>query len=289
MRGGGSVVTRDKWQHINQLLRNGNVALLALQETHLKEEQIHDLHAQFPARLHILSSSDPANPNSKGVAVVINKQKFKHWARVSANEIIHGQALLVNVPWGENSSISVLNDHRLARPDIVLGDMNFVKDAIDRLPTHPDPAPILESFNDFKQQLNLDRIYISPTLLTKSQNWDSSATAILTDHKLVSVQVSNPATPAMGRGRWMIPLFALKKRKVIQEIERLGRALEEKWALRNIREDNTMQTDYLCFKEDVTTFVRKFVKTEIPKLDSRIRKEKERLQLLEIKTKSLAM
>ncbi|KAF9559648.1 DNase I-like protein, partial [Agrocybe pediades] len=202
---------------------------------------------------------DPANPNSKGVATVVNKQKFKHWTGVNANGIIQGRALLATVPWGEDSSISILNvyapndhrenanfwtqirrhwlDHRLAKSDIVLGDMNFVEDAIDRLPAHPNPTPTLESFNDFKQQLNvtdgwrsrnpfraaytytqastingaapsrsqLDRIYISPTLLTKSQNWESSTTAILTDHKLVSVQVSNPSTPAMGRGRWMIP------------------------------------------------------------------------------------
>ncbi|KAF9538778.1 DNase I-like protein [Agrocybe pediades] len=336
MRGGGSTATREKWQHVNHLLRDKNIAVLALQETHLREEQVQSLHEQFPARLHILHSSDTQNPNSKGVALVLNKQKLKYWNRATVSEIVPGRALALTIPWGDDESrLTVLtvyapNDTQdnakfwkeierywtlnpSPKPDVVLGDMNFVEDAIDRLPPHPDSTSVLESFNDLKELLSitdgwrsmytdriaytytqastvnsaapsrsrLDRIYVTHTTLRTCRNWNTETTAIHTDHKLVSVDISNPALPAIGRGRWAIPLFALKKRKVIQEIEKLGRRLEEKISTIDDMMSTAIQKEYLSFKKEVIAFTRNFAKTEIPKLDARIRKAKERLQELE--------
>jgi hypothetical protein len=39
IRGDGSAQTHEKWQHINQIMREHNIGILAVQETHLTEEQ----------------------------------------------------------------------------------------------------------------------------------------------------------------------------------------------------------------------------------------------------------
>jgi hypothetical protein len=36
------------------------------------------------------------------------------------------------------------------RPDILGGDTNFVEDAIDRLPSHPDSKASMDAFDDLK-------------------------------------------------------------------------------------------------------------------------------------------
>jgi len=71
IRGGGSIVTRNKWQHINQLLHEEKIYILAMQETHLSPGTIIELHNQFPSQLHILNNSDLGQPNAKGVAFVL--------------------------------------------------------------------------------------------------------------------------------------------------------------------------------------------------------------------------
>lgn len=65
IRGGGSAATRHKWQKVNQLLRTKKIGILAVNEAHLKEEDVDALHEQFPARLHIRNNSDAEHPASK--------------------------------------------------------------------------------------------------------------------------------------------------------------------------------------------------------------------------------
>ena len=70
INGGGTSQTRDNWQHIDQLLRNKWIGILAVQETHLHDPIVDSLHAQFYQRMHIINSSVPKQPNMMGVAVV---------------------------------------------------------------------------------------------------------------------------------------------------------------------------------------------------------------------------
>jgi len=64
----------DKWFHINQLIRDERIAILALQESHLSEQQAQTLNELFTDTLLILTSGDPDHPTAKGVSIVLNKR-----------------------------------------------------------------------------------------------------------------------------------------------------------------------------------------------------------------------
>ncbi|KIJ55887.1 hypothetical protein M422DRAFT_239041 [Sphaerobolus stellatus SS14] len=98
MRGGRSHASRLKWNQINQLMRERNISILVLQETHVDDSMIDDISKLFDRQLHILNSHDPTNLASKGVAFVINKRHVK-WQELISTEIIPGRASLLSVPW----------------------------------------------------------------------------------------------------------------------------------------------------------------------------------------------
>lgn len=60
----------NKWKRINQIMKEKNLAILAVQEAHLKEE----MDSLFEKRL-IIRNSQGDNLNARGVAIVINKEK----------------------------------------------------------------------------------------------------------------------------------------------------------------------------------------------------------------------
>src|SRR5882762_9793378 len=162
--------TQPKWQHINQLLHDKQLSVLAIQETHLTPAIVSSLHSQFHSRLHILSSTDPAHPNSKGVVLVFNKH-LTCWKDVTQTEIIPGHALLASIPWEGDHPLTILaiyapnnpsenasffnslsstwiqNYHPLV--DILLSDFNMVKDPIDCLPAHSDPHATINALHNF--------------------------------------------------------------------------------------------------------------------------------------------
>ncbi|KAJ7756077.1 Endonuclease/exonuclease/phosphatase [Mycena maculata] len=165
---------QDKWLHINQIMRDRKIGILALQETHLSPDDVEDVHKLFGKRLQVYASIDPANPQAKGVAIVINKE-ISNIVGIKAEEIIPGRALHLTIPWHGGSKLTVLaayapNDatesaqfldlvefkiRHLPKPNIVLGDFNMVEDAIDRLPHHKDPRIVTEAMLTFKAKLHL--------------------------------------------------------------------------------------------------------------------------------------
>jgi exonuclease III len=113
-------------------------------------------------------------------------------------------------------------------PDAIGGDLNLIPDAIDRLPHHTDSDAVVAAYLRFIRLMELkdgwrqnnpeskaythvsthgtlsciDRILVSPTLLKNCHNWEISNTAGgLTDHKMVSVTISAPGAPYIGKGR----------------------------------------------------------------------------------------
>ncbi|PPQ76596.1 hypothetical protein CVT26_012786 [Gymnopilus dilepis] len=74
-------------------MRDKRIAVLAVQETHLTEDKVISLENQFERRLKIYNSGDPLQPNSKGVAILLNKQLTK-WQEATTVEIVAGRALL---------------------------------------------------------------------------------------------------------------------------------------------------------------------------------------------------
>lgn len=61
----------DKWEKINQLMKQDKIGILTIQEAHLTDTQALNLEAQYK-RLKILKSQG-TNPRAAGVAFVINR------------------------------------------------------------------------------------------------------------------------------------------------------------------------------------------------------------------------
>ncbi|TEB25101.1 hypothetical protein FA13DRAFT_1714218 [Coprinellus micaceus] len=159
MRGGGSATTSRKWNQINQLVRDENIGVLALQETHISTETAAELESQF-GRLKIIISPHPTYPTSReGVALVINKYTTQ-WKETRTWTLIEGKAILVSLKWHHENQVNILavyaptgsgtenadfwtmleekfkNDQSLPRVDVMLGDCNMVEMELDRSPMH---------------------------------------------------------------------------------------------------------------------------------------------------------
>ncbi|KAG2744932.1 DNase I-like protein, partial [Suillus brevipes Sb2] len=164
----------DKWPHINQLVKEQKIGILALQETHLTKEEGDALNSTPGFRIHVISSLDPARPNAKGIAIVINKLLLGTTS-IKTHVLVPGRAILATIPWQKDSVIRTLavyapNDphsnhtfwellqskmRNLPRPDLMLGDFNVVEDSLDCLPPKMDNANSSNSLHQLKVLLRL--------------------------------------------------------------------------------------------------------------------------------------
>jgi hypothetical protein len=91
----------NKWNHINQIMRENNIAILALQETHLTEERKNEIERLFP-KLLIVSSHDRNNPSGRaGIALVLHRDKTLTES-IEMSEIKQGRAMIVRTRWHTN-------------------------------------------------------------------------------------------------------------------------------------------------------------------------------------------
>jgi ribonuclease HI/exonuclease III len=175
------------------------------------------------------------------------------------------------------------NRLRLPKPDFMLGDFNLTEDPIDRAPAKPDDTSAIDSLRELKQKLEtidlwrhdfpntreytyrathngsqtksrLDRIYVAKKITKHTFDWSIGPSTVPTDHWMVSVRFAPKDATHIGSGRWSWPLSALNDKKLLNMIERKGKALENK--LENIsqinREEENAQTLWSRFKNDIT-------------------------------------
>ncbi|KAF5380150.1 hypothetical protein D9615_006149 [Tricholomella constricta] len=178
IRGGGSRQTSNKWDQINQIMREDKLGILAVQETHLTRSKVNRLNGMFEKRLLIINSSLHRRTNAAGVAIILNKQ-WTAWNETHHWEIVPGQALLVQIPWknsrestrtilaiyapndpAENRELWItlqraFRNNRLPNPNFMIGDFNIIEDALDRIPAHEGDASAVEELRTLKNQLNL--------------------------------------------------------------------------------------------------------------------------------------
>ena len=84
-------MTQEKWAHINQIMRDKKIAILAVQESHLDEMAVNNLNSLFHLRLRVWNSEDPLHPSAgKGVALVLNKG-LTWWGEAIISNIIPGR------------------------------------------------------------------------------------------------------------------------------------------------------------------------------------------------------
>jgi exonuclease III len=172
MRGRGT----EKWNHINQMMRDSRIGILAVQEAHLDDPRVVQLEELFPKRIKIYHTADPTTPNARGVALVLNKE-LTNISGVTTQEIIPGRAILLQTNWHRESKLTILaiyapnvapenqvfwerlqtiwQTRNLPKPDILLGDFNLVEDNVDRLPSHSDSTDATEALDNFKSSLQL--------------------------------------------------------------------------------------------------------------------------------------
>ena len=167
--------TTDKWRDINQLMKESKINLLTIQEAHLKQDEVDDLHTLFGTRLKIIASQGE-NHRAAGVAIVVNKERSMH-EDIEEYELVPGRALLAKIPWHGDLLLTVLNVYApnnhaeseiffknlelqfetktLPLPDLMMGDFNLVEDAIDRLPAHRDHEGATQALFELRSLLGL--------------------------------------------------------------------------------------------------------------------------------------
>ncbi|KAI0341568.1 DNase I-like protein, partial [Trametopsis cervina] len=174
--GSGAAVS-GKWLAINQLMRERKLAVLAIQESHLSDLNVSDLHSLFGSRLLILHSAASDRPTANaGVAFVLNKERLET-SQVHHHILYPGRAALLTVSWHKEVILSILNVYApnagpeneqfwihlrssletgaFPKPDVILGDFNVVEDSADRRPPHPDHTGATQALSDFYAPLGL--------------------------------------------------------------------------------------------------------------------------------------
>jgi exonuclease III len=318
---------QNKWNHINQLVREHKINILAVGEAHLNESRHLAIETLFSKRLKIIHSKLPHSHNAAGIAIVLNKENT-NIEDIKTHEIIPGHALMIELNWHATERISVLaiyapnrsmnvnkqfwgklltffGENRRLRPDIVLGDFNFVEEAMDRIPMRmrEGEESVAETFDSLKvdlqlmdgwrqtfpstlaftyyrksdgQQSRLDRIYCKSRKFDSTFEWKIQTTGIPTDHRMVSMRISCESSPNLGKGRWVWPQHISRDKELLNHIRTEGVKLVgnlDKLEKENTRRNsNNPQTLWAAFKESIISKARKRAKVVIPKLSEEIKK-----------------
>ncbi|KAF6747266.1 Endonuclease/exonuclease/phosphatase [Ephemerocybe angulata] len=281
-------------------MRDGRIGLLALQETHLDVGGDDTLNDRF-RRLLIHNSPHPDSPTSKaGVAIVINKYTM-NWEKSSCDDIIPGRAVLCTLPKKNGEMLHILAVYApsgnseenpgddpdnplqwLPHVDVLLGDLNIVESALDRIPAKTDDASAARALTAFRERFclvdgwrlenpstisytfrtskrgtansrsRIDRIYVTAGLLDSTREWCISTPIIPTDHKMISMMLAPPDTRLLdylkSRGSTL--------RKDLDALASTDRS-----------EASNPQVLWAAFKADILAFASKLMKTKASRAD----------------------
>jgi hypothetical protein len=109
----------------------------------------------------------------------------------------------------------------------------------------------------------IDRILVSPSLLKSCSHWEiDDSVGGLMDHRMVSVTISAPGAPYIGKGRWTMPQFLLYDKEFINHAMEEAVKLEE--TIPDARTDvSNAQTRFKNFKDTVLELAQKRAKTAV--------------------------
>lgn len=106
--------------------------------------------------------------------------------------------------------------------------------------------------------MRLDHIYITKKFHDTATDWKIEQPGIKTDHKMVTVRLTNPNIPYIGKGRWSMTIHILKNKKFIEAVIKHGLEIEENVKTAQVRtEDNNIQIEYEKFKKDIVKIAKK--------------------------------
>ncbi|KAF9034962.1 DNase I-like protein, partial [Hymenopellis radicata] len=197
------------------------------------------------------------------------------------------------------------------KPDIACFDTNIVADGLDRLPAHEDHQGAVKALTSFLNACSLvdgwrkenpnvaaftytqlttpashsriDRIYVKKTRWRQCRNWDMAYTAfdgVPTDHKRVSCEITTAAVPEQGHGRYTLPIFSVKSKKMTKMINETGISLHKEMneiTPETRTEEYNAQILYDAWKTRVNEAIRSHAKQNIPKAKKEIEDLEEQL------------
>lgn len=157
---------------MNQIMKEKNLAVLAIQEAYLDANEVAQINTLFGKRL-VIENTQGNNPNAKGVAIILNKEKI-NTDSIITKEIIPRRAMSITFNWDKNEKLTIMNVYapnnvrenrdfwnelnqrtsmETNKPTIMLGDMNLVEDAIDRIPSHTNYGQAVETLGNLRESL----------------------------------------------------------------------------------------------------------------------------------------
>ncbi|KAJ7832269.1 hypothetical protein B0H13DRAFT_2429975, partial [Mycena leptocephala] len=118
----------------------------------------------------------------------------------------------------------------------------------------------------------IGRIVVSPTLLKNCRGWGiSDAAGGLTDHRMVSVTISAPNAPYIGKGRWTMPQFLFHDKDLMKYAVDEACKLED--SMTETRSDTSnAQTRFKTYKDQVIEFAKEGAKVSVGATEKKKRK-----------------
>ncbi|EJD36214.1 hypothetical protein AURDEDRAFT_130204 [Auricularia subglabra TFB-10046 SS5] len=277
-RGAQSVRGSMKWRKLAEDIRSQKIGVMALQETHLSPEHVNEV-MELHKHLHIVNSAHPDNPTGAGgVALVFNKNMM-NYEEVESKVLVPGRAIMAKFSWHRGQKLTVMavyastertENHnmweeirtklkarswKLGKPDVVLGDFNFVEDEVDRFPaalTRMDKPP---SFDNLKRDLKIkdgwrainptrtewtwrdaarkhmsriDRVYLTEKLLASSREWEIQISGVTRDdHSRIQLKIYALDSPDIGKGRWAMRANLTRDTTFLETVNDLTRKAKD--------------------------------------------------------------
>jgi exonuclease III len=170
------LTTFGKWAEINSTVKKEGIAILAIQESHLDQELITNLHEVYSKRLMIHNSEwEYAPRSSTGVAFTINRELINP-SEIEITNLIAGRVIALKIKWKEmvTTLINIYTPNNkqenfafwkdlqqkwrtsgLPKPDFLLSDFNLTEDTIDHSPLKLDNAGAVNVLRELKTALDV--------------------------------------------------------------------------------------------------------------------------------------
>ncbi|KAJ7663725.1 Endonuclease/exonuclease/phosphatase, partial [Mycena polygramma] len=169
-----------KWREVHRLMFDEKIGAFALSETHMSPTQVQEIQDDrtYGRRMDIYHSSNPENPSTRGVAIVLNRE-ITNTKGVKVHYLIPGRAIMAVIPWHGRRTLTLLAVYAPAEsmeeneefwdeltnmwmtidlpvPDCMAGDTNIVEEPADRMPHRRDAAGATAALARFKRILGLE-------------------------------------------------------------------------------------------------------------------------------------
>ncbi|EJD46190.1 hypothetical protein AURDEDRAFT_39136, partial [Auricularia subglabra TFB-10046 SS5] len=193
------------------------------------------------------------------------------------------------------------------RPDIIMGDFNFVEDPIDRYLAGLSAIDSPDSFASLKRSMNvvdgwrttfpgtiewtwrnsarsamsrIDRIYLTRPLNVSSREWKVTITGITKDdHSRVQTDITHTNAPEAGPGRWSMREFLTRDKEFMEDVNKHGLELHRSISLiatGSRTQENNVQRLWHSFKARIASLAKERTRNINCKRESLIKKlEKE--------------